>query len=201
VCGVSMPLFATSMGDLRQSTKSWQGGKECVLAGKSVDPLVYGYLDSPVGQLLLVADADHLRGISFPDGSRKQQPAAGWLRDDAWFPDTISQLRAYFAGELTVFDLPLLFDGTPFQKAVWQALCDIPYGTTTSYGALASKIGRARASRAVGAANGANPLPIVVPCHRVIGADNSLTGFGGGIEVKHFLLTHEKAKNYQGQLF
>ncbi|MEO1160464.1 MAG: methylated-DNA--[protein]-cysteine S-methyltransferase [Pseudomonadota bacterium] len=171
------------------------------MTGTSAEPLVYGYLASPVGQLLLVADADHLRGISFPDGSRKQEPLAGWRRDDAYFPDTVAQLRAYFAGELREFSLPLLFDGTPFQNAVWQALCDIPYGETTSYGALAATVGNVKASRAVGAANGANPLPIVVPCHRVIGADSSLTGFGGGVDVKHFLLTHEKARGYQGQLF
>lgn len=168
---------------------------------RSVEPLIYGYLESPVGHLLLVADADHLRGISFPEGSRKQEPQTIWRRDDDWFPVTIAQLRAYFAGELTQFNLPLLFDGTPFQNTVWRALCDIPYGTTTSYGALAKSIGRPKASRAVGAANGANPLPIVVPCHRVIGADNSLTGFGGGVDVKHFLLTHEKAEGYQGRLF
>lgn len=167
---------------------------------RSDEPLIYGYLESPVGHLLLVADADHLRGISFPEGSQKQEPQANWRRDDAWFPVTIAQLRAYFAGELTQFSLPLLFDGTSFQNAVWQALCDIPYGTTTSYGALASSIGRPKASRAVGAANGANPLPIVVPCHRVIGADNSLTGFGGGLDVKHFLLIHEKAEGYQARL-
>ena len=171
------------------------------MPGKPVEPLVFGYLDSPVGQLLLVADADHLRGISFPDGSRKQEPQPGWRRDDAYFPDTTAQLRAYFASELKEFCLPLLFEGTTFQKTVWQALCDIPYGETTSYGALAAKLGNAKASRAVGAANGANPLPIVVPCHRVIGADSSLTGFGGGVDVKHFLLTHENAKGYQAQLF
>ena len=181
---------------MRQSLKEAHA-----LAGKSAEPLVYGYLESPVGQLLLVADKDHLRGISFPDGSRKQEPQAGWRRDDAYFPDTVAQLRAYFAGELREFSLPLLFGGTTFQKTVWQALCDIPYGETTSYGALAAKLGNAKASRAVGAANGANPLPIIAPCHRVIGADNSLTGFGGGVDVKHFLLTLEKTKGYQGRLF
>ena len=171
------------------------------MTGKSAEPLVYGYLESPVGRLLLVADADHLRGISFPDGSRRREPQPGWRCDDQYFPDTTAQLRAYFAGELKEFSLPLLFDGTPFQNAVWLALCDIPYGETTSYGALAAKLGNAKASRAVGAANGDNPLPIVAPCHRVIGADSSLTGFGGGVDVKHFLLTHEKAKGYQAQLF
>ncbi len=165
------------------------------------EALVYGYLESPVGELLLVADADHLRGISFPNGSSKQDPQTGWRRDDAWFPETTAQLQGYFAGELREFDLPLLFAGTPFQNTVWRALCDIPYGETTSYGALAAKLGNAGASRAVGAANGANPLPIVAPCHRVIGADSSLTGFGGGVDVKHFLLTLENARGYQGRLF
>ena len=171
------------------------------MTSRSAEALVYGYLESPVGQLLLVADADHLRGISFPNGSRKQEPQVGWRRDDAWFPATTAQLRSYFAGELKEFDLPLLFDGTPFQNTVWQALCDIPYGETMSYGALAEKLGNAKASRAIGAANGANPLPIVAPCHRVIGADRSLTGFGGGVDVKHFLLSHENAKGYQARLF
>ena len=101
-------------------------------------------------------------------------------------------MGAYFAGELTRFDLRLHLAGTAFQNAVWAALCDIPFGETVSYGALASRIGKPMASRAVGAANGANPLPIVVPCHRVIGADKSLTGFGGGIETKRFLLAHEQ---------
>lgn len=171
------------------------------MPGKPAEPLVYGYLESPVGPLLLVADADHLRGISFPDSSRKQEPQAGWRRDDAYFPDTTAQLLGYFAGELREFSLPLLFDGTDFQKTVWQALCDIPYGETMSYGALAAKLGNPNASRAVGAANGANPLPIIAPCHRVIGADSSMTGFGGGVDVKHFLLNLEKARGYQGRLF
>ena len=95
------------------------------------------------------------------------------------------------AGALTVFDLPLRLGGTAFQNRVWKALCDIPFGETTTYGALARRIGKPTAFRAVGAANGANPLPIVVPCHRVIGSDGSLTGFGGGIEIKRFLLAHE----------
>ena len=119
-------------------------------------------------------------------------PRPEWRRDDGLFKDAFAQLSAYFAGELTVFDLPLRFTGTSFQMTVWQALIDIPYGETVSYGALATTIGRPTASRAVGAANGANPLPIVAPCHRVIGADHSLTGFGGGLETKRFLLDHER---------
>lgn len=120
------------------------------------------------------------------------EPRPEWRRDDALFKEAFTQLAAYFAGGLTTFDLPLHFAGTAFQKTVWRALIDIPFGETVSYGALATTIGRPTASRAVGAANGANPLPIIAPCHRVIGADRSLTGFGGGLETKSFLLDHER---------
>ncbi len=152
--------------------------------------LRYGYFDSPIGPLL-VAGADQLHLIGFPTERRTKGPRADWHRDDALFAHAFAQLAAYFAGELTRFDLPLRFAGTAFQNKVWTALCDIPFGETTSYGTLAARIGKPTASRAVGGANGANPLPIVVPCHRVIGADKSLTGFGGGVEIKQFLLAHE----------
>jgi methylated-DNA-[protein]-cysteine S-methyltransferase len=154
--------------------------------------LSYGYFDSPIGPLLVAGDADQLHLINFPTENRTKQPQADWHRDDSLFGDAFGQLDAYFAGELTQFDLPLRFAGTAFQNTVWRALCDIAFGETISYGALASRIGSPTASRAVGGANGANPLPIVVPCHRVIGADKSLTGFGGGIETKRFLLAHEQ---------
>ena len=154
--------------------------------------LAYGYCDSPVGRLLVAGDADRLHLISFPTESRSYEPQAGWRRDDALFGQAFEQFHAYFAGELTQFDLPIRLAGTAFQNKVWAALRDIPFGETTSYGALAARIGRPTASRAVGGANGANPLPIVVPCHRVIGSDKSLTGFGGGIEIKRFLLAHEQ---------
>jgi len=154
--------------------------------------LSYGYFDSPVGSLLVAGDADHLHLISFPTESWTRRPQADWRRDDPHFADAFRQLDAYFAGDLTRFDLPLRFAGTTFQNKVWAALCGIPFGETVSYGALASRIGKPTASRAVGGANGANPLPIVVPCHRVIGSDKSLTGFGGGIEIKKFLLAHEE---------
>lgn len=154
--------------------------------------LAFGYFDSPVGPLLIAGDADRLHLISFPTGRRAEAPEADWRRDDSLFLETIDQLRAYFAGTLTRFDLPLRLAGTTFQNKVWTALCDIPFGETVSYGELASRIGKPTASRAVGAANGANPLPIVVPCHRVIGSDRSLTGFGGGLETKRFLLAHEQ---------
>lgn len=154
--------------------------------------LSYGYVDSPLGALLVAGDRHHLHLISFPTQGRDYEPRAGWRRDDAMFAAACRQLEAYFAGELVRFDLPLRFGGTDFQNTVWTALCGIPFGETVSYGALAARIGRPSASRAVGGANGANPLPIVVPCHRVIGSDKSLTGFGGGIEIKRYLLEHER---------
>lgn len=155
--------------------------------------LAYSYLETPVGHLLVAGDGTCLHRIGFPAGRRASGPGEDWRRDDRLFSETFAQLRAYFAGELTRFDLPLYFAGTDFQNAVWSALRDIPFGVTVSYGELAGRIGRPGASRAVGAANGANPLPIVVPCHRVVGADGSLTGFGGGVEIKRYLLSHERA--------
>jgi methylated-DNA-[protein]-cysteine S-methyltransferase len=161
------------------------------LSGRHASP-AYGYFDSPIGRLLAAGDGEWLDLIAFPTGKRARQPLRGWRRDDPLFSEVFAQLRAYFAGELTRFDLPLRFSGTTFQNSVWSALRDIPYGETISYGKLARQIGRPGASRAVGAANGANPLPIVVPCHRVVGADGSLTGFGGGIMIKEKLLRHER---------
>lgn len=154
--------------------------------------LAYSYFESPLGPLVVAGSEDRLHYIFFPTEARAQEPPAGWQRDDAHFTNTFRQLDAYFAGELTRFALPLHFGGTPFQTQVWSALCDIPFGETISYRTLAERIGKPRAYRAVGAANGANPIPIVVPCHRVIGSDNSLTGFGGGLDAKRFLLGHEQ---------
>lgn len=167
---------------------------------QSENALAYGYLDSPVGRLLLAGDGTGLHRIAFPSGKRAGQPPRHWRRDDTVLSEAMEQLRAYFTGALTRFDLPLRFSGTAFQNTVWSALRDIPYGETVSYGELARRIGRPTASRAVGAANGANPLPIVVPCHRVVGADGSLTGFGGGVETKRFLLRHERRASPTPQL-
>jgi methylated-DNA-[protein]-cysteine S-methyltransferase len=161
------------------------------MRGRSVN-LAYGYAGSPVGRLLVAGDVNLLHLICFPTERRAQKPPASWRRDEAHFAETFRQLRAYFAGELTRFDLPLRRAGTAFQNTVWAALCDIPYGETISYGTLAARIGKPTAYRAVGGANGANPLPIVVPCHRVIGSDKPLTGFGGGVDIKRFLLAHER---------
>ena len=164
-------------------------------------PLIYGYFESPVGQLLVAGDEEGLQLIGFPTEKIVDFPTEDWMRDDGFFRETFSQLSAYFAGELKEFKLQLKFNGTEFQKKVWTVLQDIPYGRTWSYGELAAQIGNPKASRAVGGANNANPLPIVIPCHRVIGADNSLTGFGGGLKTKQFLLDHEGITGGQGNLF
>ncbi len=153
--------------------------------------LSYGLFDSPLGPICVAGDGGRVHLIGFSSERETKGPKADWTRDDALYAEPIRQLRAYFAGELTRFDLPLHFDGTAFQKRCWEELCSIPFGQTVTYGGLAAKIGRPTAFRAVGGANGANRLPIVVPCHRVIGSDQSLTGFGGGIEIKRFLLDHE----------
>jgi methylated-DNA-[protein]-cysteine S-methyltransferase len=155
---------------------------------------VWTVVDSPIGELLLGARDGALAVLSMGDArSRPGVPDSG-LRDDA---DPVlcaaaSQLAEYFAGTRTEFSLPLAPRGTPFQQKVWRALCEIPYGTTTTYGALARSIGHdLAASRAVGLANGRNPIGIIVPCHRVIGADGTLTGYGGGLPRKRWLLDHE----------
>lgn len=158
----------------------------------SSPPLSYTHMASPVGPLLLAGDAEALCLISFPSGGRARSPRPRWRRDEGVLREASAQLRGYFAGELQVFDLPLRFEGNAFQRSVWQALLEIPFGHTLSYGELATRIGEPGGARAVGAACGANPLPLVAPCHRVIGADGSLTGFGGGLETKIFLLEHER---------
>ncbi len=155
--------------------------------------MYYTYMDSPVGRLLLAGDTDGLTLISFPEDRYRREPGSDWRAERGRFGAALDQLGAYFAGELTDFDLTLAPEGTPFQHAVWGALRAIPYGVTRSYGEIANEIGRPTASRAVGAANGSNPLPIVVPCHRVIGSTGKLTGFGGGIGVKAALLELERS--------
>ena len=151
----------------------------------------YTMIESPVGKLLLVADARGLRVVSFESGRRAASVQPGWREDKAPFAEVIRQLRAYFDGELREFDLPLAPEGTEFQLRVWQSLRAIPYGETLSYAQLAQKIGNPKAVRAVGLANGSNPIPIIIPCHRVIGSDGSLTGFGGGLPNKKKLLALE----------
>lgn len=149
-------------------------------------------LPSPVGPLTLVGDQDGLREISFAKGSPAATPSQDGARGPVeHFRDAIAQLEAYFDGTLRRFDLALAPEGTPFQREVWSLLQTIPYGETTSYGEIARRLGRPHAYRAVGAANGRNPIPIIIPCHRVVGADGSLTGFGGGLPIKRRLLELE----------
>ena len=150
-------------------------------------------MDSPIGELTLTADGGVLTGVHMNEQRHTPKLPAGCERDDAGLAHVVAQLEAYFAGELTDFDFPMQMRGTDFQRRVWAALCEIPYGETISYGELARWVGNPKASRAVGLANGRNPVAIIVPCHRVIGADGSLTGYGGGLERKVWLLEHEAA--------
>lgn len=154
--------------------------------------MIYRFLETPVGRLLVARDRAGVRRIHFQSGRRPQRLAAGWERHDAAFDDVATQLREYFEGKRRAFQLPLAPEGTPFQLRVWNALVEIPYGETLSYGQLASRIGDRSAARAVGLANGSNPLPIVIPCHRVIGSNGKLTGYGGGLAVKQQLLALER---------
>ena len=152
----------------------------------------YTRIESPVGPLVVAADDAGLRRIEFVNGRHPAQPDPQWQEDAEPLHETLRQLRSYFAGELETFDLRLAPEGTPFQLTVWNQLCKIPYGETISYGELARSIGNPNASRAVGLANGSNPIPIVIPCHRVIGSNGKLTGYGGGLPIKEKLLALER---------
>lgn len=152
----------------------------------------YCTLTTPIGELLLTADDDGaLTAVHLPG---RHGDTDGWERDDELLADARRQLTEYFAGERTTFDLPLRPAGAPFQLRVWDALLRIPYGETASYGEIARELGHPTAARAVGAANGRNPLAIVVPCHRVIGSNGSLTGYAGGLECKRALLDLEAGR-------
>jgi methylated-DNA-[protein]-cysteine S-methyltransferase len=157
----------------------------------AADPLLYTTIDSPMGELLLLGDGRALRGLYMQEGRTGITARPDWTRDHAAFGDVRAQLDEYFEGRRAVFDLALELEGTPFQRRVWGALQEIPYGESVTYGQLARRIGRPAASRAVGAANGQNRISLIVPCHRVVGADGTLTGYGGGIERKRFLLELE----------
>jgi methylated-DNA-[protein]-cysteine S-methyltransferase len=153
----------------------------------------YAHLDSPIGRLLLLSDERSLTGLHMEVAGREPKGRAAWVQRPDAVPLRLAaqQLMEYFAGARRRFDLPLNLGGTPFQRRVWQELQEIPFGETWSYGQLARRIGNAGASRAVGLANNRNPVAVIVPCHRVIGADGSLTGYGGGLDRKRWLLTHE----------
>jgi methylated-DNA-[protein]-cysteine S-methyltransferase len=153
---------------------------------------VFTTIDSPIGALLVARDDVGITALLLPTGRRPARPAPDWARDDSAFEDIRGQLAEYFAGTRTSFDLPLHMIGSAFQRRVWTELLRIPWGATTSYGAIAEAIGAPGAARAVGLANGQNPIAVIVPCHRVIGANGSLTGYGGGLPMKKWLLAHEQ---------
>lgn len=152
----------------------------------------YTHVPSPIGPLLLAGDGQSITHLRFTSGPKKGEPDPGWVGDASPFREAARQLKNYFAGSLRDFDLPLALNGTAFQVQVWQALQEIPYGQTISYGELARRVGNPSASRAVGLANGANRIAIIIPCHRVIGSNGKLTGFGGGLDIKERLLALEQ---------
>ena len=149
-------------------------------------------ISSPLGAILLTADEKGLTSINFQEGTGRKNPPRNSVESVVYFKESARQLKAYFRGELKKFDLPLSITGTSFQRNVWKALRAIPYGETVTYGEIAKRIGKPKASRAVGAANRSNPLPIIVPCHRVIGSNGKLTGYYGGLRLKEYLLGLEK---------
>ena len=174
---------------------------------RSETTLRYAWYDSPIGRLLLARDEIAVRHITIPDrdpsqpdspragATKRVEPGSDWVRDGAGLRRELAELEAYFAGELREFEMTVEPEGTAFRRKVWAELARIPYGETWSYGELARRaIGRSGAARAVGAANGANPIAIVLPCHRVIGASGSLVGYGGGLDRKAFLLAHERGE-------
>lgn len=160
--------------------------------GHNVGDTYYTYMDSPVGRLLIAGHSDGLRRISFTRGKGAVKPGSSWILAQEPLREAAHQLAAYFAGSLRTFNLPLAPGGTPFQRSVWQKMREIPYGATASYQAIARAVGKPKAVRAVGSACARNPLPIVIPCHRVIGTGGSLGGYGGGLSMKKALLSLEQ---------
>lgn len=154
--------------------------------------MIYTTVDSPIGELLLLGEGEVLHGLYMQDGLKPIRVRADWQRDERAFGDVRQQLGEYFAGERTRFDVELRMEGGAFQRTVWHALTEIPYGETISYGELARRIGQPDKARAVGTANGANPIAVIVPCHRVIGANGKLVGYGGGLDNKRRLLELER---------
>lgn len=162
------------------------------LAWPQPGPTRFTRVPSPIGELLLSGDGEALTGLWMRPDAYPGPDVAAWIRDDGLFREARRQLDAYFAGDVREFDLPLAPAGTPFQRAVWEALLTIPCGATRTYGAIARQVGRPDRARAVGAANGRNPISIVIPCHRVIGAGGDLVGYGGGLPRKAWLLSLER---------
>ncbi len=156
------------------------------------EQIAFSTMTSPLGEILLAGNEHGLTQVSFQDGVNPLVPAPGWQQDDVAWATAVSQLTAYFAGKRKQFDLPLAPQGTPFQQQVWAYLQTIPYGRTTTYGTIAAELGNPNSSRAVGAANGRNPIAIIIPCHRVIGSSGKLTGYASGLKFKEALLGLER---------
>lgn len=152
----------------------------------------YATTDSPIGELLVLGDEEKVHGLLMNGDGAFDDRKLELTQDQKAFAETIDQLGEYFAGERDGFDLPLEPEGTEFQRSVWKALAEIPYGETRSYGQIAAVVGRPKAARAVGMANNRNPIAVIVPCHRVIGAGGALVGYAGGLERKTWLLDHER---------
>jgi methylated-DNA-[protein]-cysteine S-methyltransferase len=157
--------------------------------------MYYDIIESPVCQILLAGDEKGLKHVIFLKGEKQVEVQENWVKNKEFFKKTKRQLEAYFSGKLKSFDLKLASEGTDFQKAVWKALCEIPYGETRTYKDIAESIGKPKACRAVGFANNRNPIAIIVPCHRVIGSTGKLVGYASGLDVKEFLLKLEKANS------
>lgn len=166
---------------------------------KNPQTLYYSILNSPIGKLLLVGTTEHLLEIRF-ENSWDESDLTDFTKEDSLFTEAITQLNEYFTGKRKDFSLPLSPQGTDFQQKVWSELQSIPYGTTTSYGEIAKRIENPKGSRAVGLANGKNPIPIIIPCHRVIGKNGKLTGFGGGLDIKQHLLEIEKLSSFSPKI-
>jgi len=158
----------------------------------------YRSIDSPVGLLTLAGQGDCLTNLVMKDTAHPPSDRSSWVEDAAAFPEIVAQLAAYFAGERTGFDVALCPVGTSFQRRVWDELSEIPYGETRSYGEIACRIGQPGAARAVGLANGRNPIAVIVPCHRVVGANGALTGYAGGLPAKRALLDLEALTRRHG---
>ncbi|AKB18938.1 methylated-DNA--[protein]-cysteine S-methyltransferase [Methanosarcina sp. WWM596] len=154
--------------------------------------MYYHIVESPIGPILLAGDEDGLKYVNFLKGKTKIEVPDDWVENEDFFSEISRQLEAYFAGKLKSFEVKLAPEGTEFQKSVWRSLCEISYGETRTYGEIAKIIGNPKASRAVGFANNRNPISIIVPCHRVIGANGKLTGYASGLDIKEFLLKLEE---------
>ena len=155
-------------------------------------PILFTVMNSPLGEILLAGSTQGLTHVSFQAGTSPLIPEPNWQRDEDVWATAVTQLTEYFAGERQKFDLPLAPQGTPFQQEVWHYLQTIPYGRTTTYGTIAQELGKPMASRAVGSANGRNPIAIIIPCHRVVGSNGALTGYAGGLQFKAALLELER---------